>query len=273
MQSVLEESTDDIEKHIDRIKHLANDDAVSDNIDSLIRRVKKWDVLAQPLQLKSQASGIPHDISEHLGSELRNLALYLHNEKSLTKEALTLVNAMKSVFAELGVLADLFDSDSGTLNDLLNGQKEAEEVVAELKALQNESENILSFPNSTRINSFVERVKKLDRRLKTIDLDAERTSPKPLLHEGIIELHNTKTSYALTIAALLTIWRLPLRLKLTSDVTTLNQHYSIRTKSNSDLFFEAFFFWWRDLISILAVVRFYSNCNYILYWKIHVSAK
>lgn len=233
MQSVLEESTDDIEKHIDRIKHLANDDAVSDNIDSLIRRVKKWDVLAQPLQLKSQASGIPHDISEHLGSELRNLALYLHNEKSLTKEALTLVNAMKSVFAELGVLADLFDSDSGTLNDLLNGQKEAEEVVAELKALQNESENILSFPNSTRINSFVERVKKLDRRLKTIDLDAEtknkvRENLCYMARGTAIELHNTKhqTSYALTIAKALVdeFGDLPLlRLKLTSDVTTLNQ--------------------------------------------------
>ena len=116
MQSALEESTDEIEKHIERIKSLANDEAVSSNIDSLIRRVEKWDVLAQPLQLKSQASGMPHEISEHLGSELRNLALYLHNEKGLTKEALTLVNAIKSVFAELGVLSDLFETDSGAFN-------------------------------------------------------------------------------------------------------------------------------------------------------------
>ena len=48
MQSALEESTDEIEKHIERIKSLANDEAVSSNIDSLIRRVEKWDVLAQP---------------------------------------------------------------------------------------------------------------------------------------------------------------------------------------------------------------------------------
>lgn len=55
IQSALEDSTDEIEKHIERIKSLANDSAVSENIDSLIRRVEKWDVLAQPLQLKSQA--------------------------------------------------------------------------------------------------------------------------------------------------------------------------------------------------------------------------
>ena len=233
MQYALEESTDEIEKHIERIKSLANDEAVSSNIDSLIRRVEKWDVLAQPLQLKSQASGMPHEISEHLGSELRNLALYLHNEKGLTKEALTLVNAMKSVFAELGVLSDLFETDSGALNDLLKGQKEAEEIVTELKSLQNESESIKSIPSLTKINSFVERVKKLDRRIKAVDLDSEiKTTVRENLcymaRGTAIELHNTKhqTSYALTIAKALVdeFGDMPaLRVKLTEDVTTLNQ--------------------------------------------------
>ena len=199
----------------------------------MIRRVEKWDVLAQPLQLKSQASGMPHEISEHLGSELRNLALYLHNEKGLTKEALTLVNAMKSVFAELGVLSDLFETDSGALNDLLKGQKEAEEIVTELKSLQNESESIKSIPSLTKINSFVERVKKLDRRIKAVDLDSEiKTTVRENLcymaRGTAIELHNTKhqTSYALTIAKALVdeFGDMPaLRVKLTEDVTTLNQ--------------------------------------------------
>ena len=146
IQSALEDSTDEIEKHIERIKSLANDSAVSENIDSLIRRVEKWDVLAQPLQLNSQASGIPHEISEHLGTELRSLALYLHNERGLTKEALTLVNAMKSVFAELSELSELFDSDSGALNNLLDGQKEAEEIINEFNSFQKQSENILRSP-------------------------------------------------------------------------------------------------------------------------------
>lgn len=233
MQSALEESADEIEKHIERIKNLANDSAVSGNVDSLIHRVKKWDILAQPLQLKSQASGMPHEISEHLGSELRNLALYLHNERGLTKEALTLVNAMKSVFAELGVLSELFETDSDALNDLLKGQKEAEEIVNEFKSLQDESESVKNYPGLSKVNSYVERIKNLDRRLKTIDLDAEmRTKTRENLcymaRAIAIELHNTKhqTAYALTIAkALVEEFGdiSALRSKLTEDVTTLNQ--------------------------------------------------
>lgn len=233
MQSELEESTDEIEKHIERIKSLANDEAVSSNIDSLIRRVKKWDVLAQPLQLKSQVSGMPHEISEHLGSELRNLALFLHNKKGLTEEALTLVNAMKSVFAEVGALSDLFETDSGALNELLKGQKEDEEIVFELKSLQNESENIIIISSLAIVNSFVERIKKLDQRIKTVDLDPEtettvRENLCLMARSTAIELHNTKhqTSLALTIAKALVdeFSDIPsLRGKLSEDVTALNQ--------------------------------------------------
>lgn len=210
IQSALEDSTDEIEKHIERIKSLANDSAVSENIDSLIRRVEKWDVLAQPLQLKSQASGIPHEISEHLGTELRSLALYLHNERCLTKEALTLVNAMKSVFAELSELSELFDSDSGALNNLLDGQKEAEEVINEFNSFQKQSENILSFSTPTIVDYYVECIKKLNRRLKALDVDS---ATKNKIRENLcymargtaIELHNTKhqTDYAIKIVSTL----------------------------------------------------------------------
>ena len=148
MQSQLEESTDKIESHIARIQQLVNDEAISDNINSLIRRVQKWDKLAQPLQLKSQASGMPHEISERLGQQLRGLALYLHNEKGKTEEALTLVNAMKDVFAELFGLADLFDSDSDALNDLLQGEEEAKALLAELDAVQKQGESLKTFATS-----------------------------------------------------------------------------------------------------------------------------
>ena len=233
MQSALEESTDEIEKFIERIKTVTNDEAIARNIDSLILKVEKWDVLAQPLQLKSQASGMPHKISEHLGSELRDLALFLNNEKGLTKEALTLANAMKRVFAELGVLSDLFETDSGALNDLLEGQKDAEEIVAELKSLQNESANIKSLPSPLSVNNFVERVKKLDQRINDLDFDSgTKTKVRENLcymaRDTAIELHNTKhlTVYALTIAkALFDEFKdMPvLRLRLENDVITLNQ--------------------------------------------------
>lgn len=233
MQSQLEESTDEIESHIARIQQLVNDEAISDNINSLIRRVQKWDKLAQPLQLKSQASGMPHEISERLGQQLRGLALYLHNEKGKTEEALTLVDAMKDVFAELFGLADLFDSDSDALNDLLQGEEEAKALLAELDAVQKQGESLKTFATTTSVNSFVDRVRKLDAKLKTINLDAEtRTKVRENLcymARGVaIDLHNTrqKTSEALTIAKALAseFADMPsLTLKLTQDVATLNQ--------------------------------------------------
>lgn len=233
MQSQLEESTDEIESHIARIQQLVNDEAISDNINSLIRRVQKWDKLAQPLQLKSQASGMPHEISERLGQQLRGLALYLHNEKGKTEEALTLVNAMKDVFAELFGLADLFDSDSDALNDLLQGEEEAKALLAELDAVQKQGESLKTFATTASVNSFVDRVRKLDAKLKTIDLDAEtRTKVRENLcymaRSIAIDLHNTrqKTSDTLTISRALAseFSDMPsLALKLNQDVATLNQ--------------------------------------------------
>ena len=242
MQSQLEESTEEIESHIARIQQLVNDDAISENINSLIRRVQKWDKLAQPLQLKSQASGMPHEISEHLGQQLRGLALYLHNEKGETEEALTLVNAMKDVFAELDGLADLFDSDSDTLNDIIHGEEEAKAVLAELDAIQNQGESLKTYASTTGVNSFIERVKKLNAKLKTLDLDSEtrekvRENLCYIARAVAIELHNTKqkTSEALTIARTLAteFGDMPsLRLKLNEDVTTLNQQWLLSLNRN-----------------------------------------
>ena len=242
MQSQLEESTEEIESHIARIQQLVNDDAISENINSLIRRVQKWDKLAQPLQLKSQASGMPHEISEHLGQQLRGLALYLHNEKGETEEALTLVNAMKDVFAELDGLADLFDSDSDTLNDIIHGEEEAKAVLAELDAIQNQGESLKTYASTTGVNSFIERVKKLNAKLKTLDFDSEtrekvRENLCYIARAVAIELHNTKqkTSEALTIARTLAteFGDMPsLRLKLNEDVTTLNQQWLLSLNRN-----------------------------------------
>lgn len=233
MQSALEESTDEIEKHIERIKCLTSDKAVTCNIDSLIRRIKQWDILAQPLQLRSQASGMPHQNSEQLGTKLRNFALYLHNERLLTKDALTLINAMKSVFAELGELSDLLEADSRALNGLLKGQQEIDEIAAELRSLQGESESLKSLPNIAKVNNFIERIMKLDRQIKSMDLNIDtkakvRESLCCMARETAIQLHNAKyqTAYALTIVKALAdeFGDLPdLKNKLLQDVTTLNR--------------------------------------------------
>lgn len=233
MQATLEESTEAIEKHIDKIRIATHSDLIPGEINVLIGEVKRWDKLAQPLQLKSQASGMPHQISERLGNKLRNLSLWLHNDKQLTKEALTLVTAMKSVFAELGELSDKFETDSGTLKDLLKGQKEAKEIVDELDSIQKDSESIKSYASESKVTDFIVRIRKLNSRLKAMDLDfTTKTKVREnlcLLGRGTaIDLHNNhhQTAYALSISkALVKEFSdlTSLRAKLNEDVNALNQ--------------------------------------------------
>ena len=140
---------------------------------------------------------------------------------------------MKPIFAELGILSEQFNSDSSTLSDLLKEEKESEEIVAELNALQKDAESLKTVPSQIKVDSFVTRIKKLNKRLKVFDIDAEtKTKIREnlcLLGRGTaIELHNNKhqTAYALTIAkALVEEFNdlSSLRTKLNEDVTTLNQ--------------------------------------------------
>lgn len=243
LQSELESYTDAIEKLIEEIKQQEDSSSLSKEITTLIEKVQEWDKLAQPLQLKSQASGMPHENSEHMGSELRKLALYLHNEKEKTAEALTIVDAMKGVFAELGTLSDLFESDSDALNSLLKDQEEAKEIVSELDAIKDEAQRIKYSATSTNVDRFIDRVRKLNRKLLSMSMDSDaKTSIREALcylaRGTAIDLHNTKhqTSYALTISKALAVefGDMPsLRSKLNEDEKTLNQQLLLSNLSRS----------------------------------------
>ena len=233
MQSKIEDATGKIEKHISNIKTLANNKAITENVQLLIEQAKIWDILVQPLQLRSKASGMPHEISKDLGYKLRGLALFLHNEKNESESALTLVVAMKDVFAELQDLSDVFSEDVDTLIHITESNKEAEEMLAEMESLQKLSEHIKIAPTSMSINNFITRLKALNARIKASSLDNNlkakvRENLCYMAREAALYLHNEKhkTFFALTIAKALAnefVDMLSLRIKLNEDVTTLNQ--------------------------------------------------
>ena len=232
LQSELESHTDAIENLIEEIKQQEDASSLSTEIKTLIEKVQEWDKLAQPLQLKSLVSGMPHENSERIGAELRKLALHLHNEKEKTEEALTLVDAMKDVFSEIGTLSDLFEHDSEALKRVLKGQEEAKKLVAELDAVKDDAQRLKYTATSTSVDRFVDRVRKLNKKFVSMDLDtAAKTDLRETLcylaREAAIDLHNTKhqTSYALTITKALAaeFGDMPsLQSKLNEDERTLN---------------------------------------------------
>lgn len=210
MQSTIEEANEDILSHIERIKTLANDEDIDSNITGLISCIKKWDDLVQPLQLKSKASGVVHRDSRNVAGEIRDLSLWLHNEKELSELALTLVQAMTPIFAELTDLADMFESDSDALTNIIRNEKEAEQAIAEVNAIKTLADGLKSFATSIKIDEFINKVKVANKRIKSIMLDEElvlklREHIYYIVCEVAIVLHNEKqqTDYALRITTML----------------------------------------------------------------------
>ncbi len=237
MQTEIQKHTEAVEKHIERIKGLSNETAIRENIRGLIKRVKSWDVFVQPLQLRSQASGMPHDNSFSLGQKIRGLALYLHNEKELTEIALELVTAMQDMFAEVGDLAERLEEDAEQLANILKTNKLAKELMSEMEALKSAADRMGSYTTMSDVDAFITRVKCLDSTVVHRDVEYEllekiRISICIVARQAAIKLHNNyqKTNLALKIArALLSqfgdIDELNTRLK--EDVQSLAQQVAM----------------------------------------------
>lgn len=239
-QDLIEEAADEIYSHIERIKEISNDEAIDDNINGLIRRVKKWDRLVQPLQLKSMASGVAHCGSQDVGREVHEFSVWLHNEKGLSDASLRLIDAMKPIFAELGELSDVFESDSNALTNIIRGNKEAEQAVAEMDSLKASADSLKVFATSTKVDEFINKVKAVNRKVKQIPLDDElleqvRENICYIARDVAITLHNDKqqTEYALKIAKILVAEfgdLYELKSKLTQDVATLSQQSMLQSR-------------------------------------------
>lgn len=246
MQSVIEAATDEVTNHIERIKRITNKEGIEANINGLVRRLKKWDKLVQPLQLKSMASGTTHQVSDRVGYDVRDLCLWLHNEQEMTESALSLVNTMKEIFAEIGNLSDVFESDSNALSKILREDKDSKEIIAGIKAVERiiekwkgPDESTNSFVIATNaitdsnVNDLITKVKALNARIKAINADEEtikqlRTALCITAREGAIYAHNerNKTALALSIAKMLLAEfgdMGELRNKLSEDVSALNR--------------------------------------------------
>lgn len=239
-QDLIEEAADEICSHIERIKEISNDEAIDDNINGLIRRVKKWDRLVQPLQLKSMASGVAHGGSQDVGREVHEFSVWLHNEKGLSDASLRLIDAMKPIFAELGELSDVFESDSNALTNIIRGNKEAEQAVAEMDSLKASADSLKVFATSIKVDEFIEKVRAINKKVKLISLDAElleqvRENICYIARDVAITLHNDKqqTEYALKIAKVLVTEfgdLYELKSKLTQDVATLSQQSMLQSR-------------------------------------------
>ena len=119
MHDKLETVAGEIREEMGRVRSLSGKEVLTDAVNDMLYEVEYWDLLAQPIQLKCQANGLKHELSEKLGRELQQLAVLLHNEKHETGISALMVQRLKPIFAELPELSAQLESDDETLSNLM----------------------------------------------------------------------------------------------------------------------------------------------------------
>ena len=83
-QSFLDEEEKNIETLLERIRNQAEKGASESTLepvaDDLIRIVKNWDVVAQPIQVSTKSRGLGHEASTRVAHKVRDLAIHLFNQ-------------------------------------------------------------------------------------------------------------------------------------------------------------------------------------------------
>lgn len=200
MHDSIQKNANDISNAITKIrnadyKHAKNYDS---DINSLIQKVRNWDKLAQPVQLKAQASGMTHEISQQLGKELRDLAIYLHNEKNATEVSVRITEAMKSIFAELPELSAALENDA----ELLKEQEKQKSIAESLEKLQRTADELTNKRGQTdeelssRITGLFKSAQSLDKTIRNTQSISEdnkkqlRKTACMIIRGAAIKLHN-----------------------------------------------------------------------------------
>lgn len=131
---------EDINQILERITSILSQNSlsnISNEIDTLIKLVGKWDTIAQPIQLNFNERGLNDDISENLANKLRSFAIKLHNEYTQTLESAKLIKAIKKYFQELEEIDELLNTDIKTIDDIIKRMQMALQFQQQLTNEQN----------------------------------------------------------------------------------------------------------------------------------------
>lgn len=220
MQSSIESYTEDILNYIKRIQSLSNENEIKRSLQTLLKKVKEWDIVVYPLQVRSMSSGLPHENSTDVGREIREIMLWLHNENALTESAFKLAKEMQNIFEEIEDLAELFANDARELDRILKETKEAKDIVAQMEAFKQSADRLCTYPTASDVDAFISKIKALNAKIKQSTMDSEikgqaRTSICYIARGAAISLHNERhlTNYAYKISSVLS--------SLFSDLTDL----------------------------------------------------
>lgn len=124
----IENEADNVQKFVDLIRKSApkGKETVTALIEHMEPVLRKWDKIAQPIQVVMKSSGNEHDISQKLAYQIRQLGIDLYNEYGILEAATRITQILQEVFSELPEVVQRLDEDNETL-ELLSVKHEQEE--------------------------------------------------------------------------------------------------------------------------------------------------
>ena len=94
------------------------DSTLAPMVNQLVKVVKNWDTVAQPIQVSTKSRGLDHDASHRVAVLVRGLAIHMFNKHGKLDFSQQLTNMLQEVFAEVGEVAERTAEDADTLSEI-----------------------------------------------------------------------------------------------------------------------------------------------------------
>lgn len=129
VQRILESRMREIDQKIESIKTNADyEGQTKASIIKLIVDVKQWNNYAYPIEIRVGQTGIDNNNISSLAFKLRNLSIFLNNEKHQTDNAAILASELKNIFTQLPEVAERLEKDDSDLKGIQQEKQEREEL-------------------------------------------------------------------------------------------------------------------------------------------------
>ena len=121
-QAFLKKEARNIEVVVEKLRAAADaerpDSTLAPMVSQLIKVVKNWDTVAQPIQISTKSRGLDHEASHEVAGLVRGVAIQLYNEHEKLDFSQQLINMLQEVFAEVVEFADRTAEDASALDDI-----------------------------------------------------------------------------------------------------------------------------------------------------------
>ena len=135
-------------------------------VNELIRTIKEWNALAQPIQLSKKSRGERHNASFEIAQSLRILAADIFREYGKLDFARNIINMLKEVFAEVPELAEYIREDSKALEEqirLVRVVERIEEINPQVEKLKETADaKSPDYTLTPMVNQLIQTVKTWD---------------------------------------------------------------------------------------------------------------